>query len=227
MRLSILHLILVGIATAAFLVFIFVKWQAKNEQIKDLNKEIQLSRAENNRVEALGTRVLAYVRVRRGLDILAGKRLTEEDKDILTKKLLEISNDYRIDPLLILAVIRHESRGNPQARGTYTSGYESGALGLMQIKYESALEVAHSVGIKVSSPADLFIPEKNLMLGTAYLLRLIAKYKSLQHALMAYNVGFVAFNEKLRSGGPLPQKYYNSVMNDYKFLAGRVIITNE
>jgi soluble lytic murein transglycosylase len=65
------------------------------------------------------------------------------------------------------------------------------------------------------------------MLGTAYLLRLIAKYKDLQHALMAYNVGFVAFNVKLKSGGPLPQKYYNSVMNDYKFLAGRVIITHD
>jgi len=173
-------------------------------------------------VDELGTKALAYVRISRGLGILAGKKLSDEQKNILTEKLLAISADYKIDPVLILAVIRHESRGNPNARGIFISGAESGALGLMQIKYESALEVANSVGIKINSPEDLFIPEKNLMVGTAYLLRLIAKYKNLQHALIAYNVGFGTLDEKLKSGGVLPTKYYSKVMQDYKFLTKEI-----
>jgi len=204
------------------MVFVFIIWQGKNEQIKDLNKEILAEYAKIAEIEKQGKKVLTYVRISRGLDILSEKKLTEEHKGILAEKLFAISIDYKIDPLLILAVIKHESRGNPYARGVFLSGGKSGALGLMQIKYESALEVARSVGVEISSPKDLFIPEKNLMVGTAYLLRLIAKYKNLQYALIAYNVGFVVLDDKLKKGAPLPQKYYNSIMKEYKNLAKEI-----
>jgi len=222
MRLSILHLIFVCIITAAFVIFMFSKWQSKNGRIKILNKEILLEQTKIRSVNELGNKALAYVRIGRGLDILAGDKLSREQKDILAEKLLAISNDYKIDPLLILAVIRHESRGNPYARGIYTSGIHSGALGLMQIKYESALEVAPSVGVEIKSREDLFVPEKNLMVGTAYLLRLIAKYNDMKHALMAYNIGYAALDEKLKNKGTLPTKYYGKVMQDYKFLAEEI-----
>jgi soluble lytic murein transglycosylase len=222
MRFSILHLIFVCITTVVFVVFMFSKWQFKNEQIKTLNKEILSEQAKIRSVSELGTKALAYVRIGRGLDILVGNKLSDEQKSILAEKLFAISNDYKIDPVLILAVIRHESRGDPNARGVYMSGAESGALGLMQIKYESALEVARSVGVKIDSREDLFVPEKNLMVGTAYLLRLIAKYHDLKHALIAYNIGFAALDEKLKSGDTLPTKYYGKVMQDYKFLTKEI-----
>jgi soluble lytic murein transglycosylase len=219
MRLSILQLVFVCIAAVVFLVFEFIKWQNKNEQIKNLNREILVEQEKMGKIEELGTKVLAYVRVRKGLDILAGKNLSDSQKGILAEKLLDISSDYKIDPILILAVIKHESHGNPNARGTYGSGKYSGALGLMQIKYESALEVAGSVGVQINSPEDLFVPEKNMMVGTAYLLRLIAKYKNLQHALIAYNIGSSSLDEKLKSGSVPPLKYYKTIMKDYKILA--------
>jgi soluble lytic murein transglycosylase len=222
MRLSILHLIFACIATAVFVVFMFSKWQSKNERIKILNKEILLEQTKIRSANELGTKALAYVRIGRGLDILAGDKLSDEQKSVLAEKLLAISNDYKIDPLLILAVIRHESRGNPNARGVYTSGAHSGALGLMQIKYQSALEVASSVGVEIKSREDLFVPEKNLMVGTAYLLRLIAKYQDMKHALIAYNIGFAALDEKLKSKETLPTKYYGKVMQDYKFLTEEI-----
>jgi len=222
MRLSILHLIFICIATAIFVVFVFIVWQGKNEQIKALNKEILSEQAKIAEIEKQGEKALTTFRISRGLDILSEKKLPEEHKDILAEKLFAISMDYKIDPLLILAVIKQESRGNPNARGVYLSGGKSGALGLMQIKYESALEVARSVGIKINSPEDLFDPEKNLMVGTAYLLRLIAKYKNLQHALIAYNVGFGILDDKLKRGAPLPQKYYNTIMKEYRDLAREI-----
>ena len=222
MRFSILHLIFVCVATAIFVTIVFIIWQGKNEQIKALNKEILTEQVKIAEIEKQGEKVLAYVRISRGLDILSKKKLPEEHKSILSEKLFAISTDYKIDPLLVLAVIKHESKGNPYARGTYISGGESGALGLMQIKYESALEVARSVGVKINSPKDLFDPEKNLMIGTAYLLRLIAKYKNLQYALIAYNVGIGILDEKLKKGAPLPKKYYNTIMKEYKDLAREI-----
>jgi len=225
MRLSILQLIFICVAAAIFVVFVFIVWQSKNEQIKDLNKEILAEYAKNAEIEKQGEKVLTYFRISRGLDILSEKKLPEEHKDILAEKLYAISKDYKIDPLLILAVIKHESRGNPYAKGVFLSGGKSGALGLMQIKYESALEVARSVGVEISSPKDLFIPEKNLMVGTAYLLRLIAKYKNLQYALIAYNVGIGTLDDKLKRGAPLPKKYYNTIIKEYKDLAREVFST--
>jgi len=222
MRLSILHLIFICVATAIFVVFVFIAWQGKNEQIKALNKEILAEQVKIAEIEKQGEKVLTYFRISRGLDILSKKNLPEEHKSILAEKLFTISADYKIDPILILAVIKHESKGNPYARGIYMSGGKSGALGLMQIKYESALEVARSIDVKINSPADLFDPEKNLMVGTAYLLRLIAKYKNLQHALIAYNVGIGSLDEKLRRGAPLPKKYYNIIMKEYKDLAREI-----
>jgi soluble lytic murein transglycosylase len=222
MRFSILHLIFVCVAMVLFLFFMFAKWQSKNEQIKALNNEILLVQARLAGVEEQGTKALAYARIIRGLDILAGRKISERQKGILTERLFKISSDYKIDPLLILAVIKHESRGNPNARGAYISGAESGALGLMQIKYDSALEVARSVGVRLNSPEDLFNPEINLMVGTAYLLRLIAKYQNLQHALIAYNIGFGTLDGKLKSGEMLPMRYYNKIMQEYKFLAERI-----
>jgi soluble lytic murein transglycosylase len=223
MRLSILHLFFICVATAVFVVFVFIAWQGKNAQIKALNKEILVEQAKITEIEKQGKKVLTQIRINRGLDILSGKKLPEEHKDILAEKLLAISTDYKVDPLLILAVIKHESRGNPYARGVYLSGGASGALGLMQVKYETALEVANSVGVEISSQKDLFVPEKNLMVGTAYLLRLIAKYKNLQYALIAYNVGFGTLNEKLKSGAPLPMKYYNTIMKEYKELTREIL----
>jgi len=225
MRLSILQLIFICVATAIFVLFVFVIWQGKNEQIKVLNKEILAEQVKNAEIEKLGKRVLTYVSICRGLDILSQKKLPKEHREILADKLFAISTGYKIDPILILAVIKHESRGNPYARGVYLSGGKSGALGLMQIKYESALEVARSVGVKIDSPKDLFDPEKNLIVGTAYLLRLIAKYKNLQHALIAYNVGFGILDEKLKSGAPLPKKYYNTIMNEYKDLTKEIFFS--
>jgi len=224
MRLSVLQLIFICVTAALFMVFVFIVWQGKNTQIKDLNNEILAEYAKIAEIEKQGEKVLTYFRISRGLDILSEKKLPEEHKEILAEKLFAISTDYKIDPLLILAVIKHESRGNPYAKGVYLSGGKSGALGLMQIKYESALEVARSIGVEISSPKDLFIPEKNLMVGTAYLLRLIAKYKNLQYALIAYNVGFGVLDDKLRRGAPLPKKYYNTIMKEYKDLAREIFL---
>ena len=67
-----------------------------------------------------------------------------------------------LDPYLVLALARQESLFNPKARSV------SDALGLMQLLPSTAQRVAaeHGVG---GPQLDLFNPELNLKLGTAYL----------------------------------------------------------
>lgn len=57
------------------------------------------------------------------------------------------STQFGYDPLLLLAVIHIESYFNADARGKYQSGNLSGALGLMQLKFETAQQVAHQLQI--------------------------------------------------------------------------------
>jgi uncharacterized protein YoxC len=75
MRLSILHLVFACIATLAFVVFVFAKWESKNEQIKNLNKEVLIMQAKIENLGKHGNKALAYARIIKGLDLLFGTKL--------------------------------------------------------------------------------------------------------------------------------------------------------
>jgi soluble lytic murein transglycosylase len=68
-----------------------------------------------------------------------------------------------LDPALVLAVIKAESAGDPKAVS------RSGARGLMQLMGPTAREVAARLHVSLVSEDDLFQPELNVRLGTAYL----------------------------------------------------------
>ncbi|MDO9585800.1 MAG: transglycosylase SLT domain-containing protein, partial [Syntrophales bacterium] len=85
---------------------------------------------------------------------------------------------YRIDPLLVTALMREESHFKNDA----VSG--AGALGVMQLMPATARRVAH-----IKNNEDLFDAEKNISLGVNYLSRLISRFKSLHYAVAAYNAG--------------------------------------
>ncbi len=125
------------------------------------------------------------------------------------------SRQFGYDPELLLAVISVESRFNIKAQGRYQSGNTSGALGLMQLKYETALEMAKILGIEGLKPVDLFNPETNLVLGTAYLTRLISQFKSFKLGLLAYNLGPGTVRSTLSRKEQLPLRYYEKVLNRY------------
>lgn len=68
-----------------------------------------------------------------------------------------------VDPLLVHALIREESRYNASAVS------RSHALGLMQLLPGTARGVAARLGVKLDGEASLFRPEVNIKLGTSYL----------------------------------------------------------
>jgi len=98
---------------------------------------------------------------------------------------LEEAGRYGVDPALILAVIREESRFMKDA----FSG--AGAVGLMQLMPGTAKRMAHESGISffVEGREDLMEPRKNILLGTHYLRLLLDEFRSLPPAIAAYNAG--------------------------------------
>ena len=196
-------------------------WHARQAEIQQLAVKESILRGELEQLSAWGKWTIDYVKISRALDYLSKGRLTEEQREMLTEQIWQISHSYTTDPLMILAVVAQESHGNPNARGRLQSGAFSGALGLMQIKLETAQKMAARFGMRIESTEDLLKPEVNVTVGTAYLIRLIGKYGNWKEALIAYNIGHSAVDRMLEQGQPLPTGYYEKVLAKYRNLANK------
>ncbi len=87
----------------------------------------------------------------------------------------------RLDPYLVLALIRQESAFDPEAVSS------AQAYGLMQLLPETAARLTHASSV---SPASLVDPDFNVQAGTAYLRQLLDLYHdNLFMAVAAYNAG--------------------------------------
>jgi soluble lytic murein transglycosylase len=87
----------------------------------------------------------------------------------------------RLDPYLVLALIRQESAFDPEAVSS------AQAYGLMQLLPETAARLTHVSSV---SPASLVDPDFNVQAGTAYLRQLLDLYnENLFMAVAAYNAG--------------------------------------
>jgi soluble lytic murein transglycosylase-like protein len=125
------------------------------------------------------------------------------------------SAQFGYDPLLLLAVISVESYFTPNASGRFESGTLSGALGLMQLQFETAKEMARQLKMPSLKEKDLFNPEINLVLGVAFLTQLITQFKSFKLGLLAYNQGPAVIIESLANRGSLSIEYYERVLKNY------------
>jgi soluble lytic murein transglycosylase len=183
--------------------------------IQDLDREIAGIKAENhnaaNRIEEM-REMLRLVSL---LDIVIGHKVQGPAVHQLAGLIYKNSVQYGYNPELLLAVIAVESRFDPGALGRYRSGTLSGALGLMQIKYETAREMANMLGMEGLKRQDLFNPEINVILGTAYLTTLITRFKSFQLGIIAYNLGPGTVRSTLSRKEALPMKYYEKVLVQY------------
>ncbi|MDR7439322.1 MAG: transglycosylase SLT domain-containing protein [Armatimonadota bacterium] len=89
-----------------------------------------------------------------------------------------VARETGLDPLLVLAVMREESRFDPQAVSP------AGAVGLLQLLPATARELDANVDLR-----KLTDPEVNLRLGARYLGEQLRRTGELRLALVAYNAG--------------------------------------
>jgi len=99
-----------------------------------------------------------------------------------------------IDPLLILSIMREESRFAPEARSA------AGALGLLQLMPQTASRMSTRARVSLKHSGDLYDIRTNVFIGTYYLKSLINHFNSVPLAIAAYNAGEEAVKDWLAAG---------------------------
>src|SRR5881394_4057785 len=94
---------------------------------------------------------------------------------------------YRVDPLLVKAVIWQESRFDRNAKG------KAGEIGLMQVMELTGEEWAEAERIRGFSKSYLWDPSQNIQAGAWYLSKCLKRYTNtdnpVPYALADYNAG--------------------------------------
>jgi soluble lytic murein transglycosylase len=94
---------------------------------------------------------------------------------------------FKVDPLLVKAVVWRESKFHPNVRG------KAGEIGLMQIQEMAALEWIEADHIENFQHEQCFDPGTNALAGTFYLSKLMKRYTNtddaVPYALADYNAG--------------------------------------
>jgi len=128
----------------------------------------------------------------------------------------EESAKHNLDPILIAALIEVES------------GFQSlaispmGARGIMQIMPDVGKSIAREIGFTEKAGSGAFTPEHlddpvlNIKLGTYYLYGLKKSFRSLNLALVAYNVGPTAMRNHLDNETEVPIEFANAVLSVYR-----------
>jgi soluble lytic murein transglycosylase len=102
---------------------------------------------------------------------------------VLRDVLIEESRATGLDPTLVAALIRQESRFVPRATSS------AGARGLMQVMPDVGRTLARSLKFPLWDPVLLYQADVNAKLGTRHLADLFRQYDELPHILAAYNAG--------------------------------------
>jgi len=213
-----------------------------NEKIVGINEEIV------SRVEDLSNEVKMYSQVKIGRDQFteiymqlqeltgmisnevkreyyitkAVKEISINNSTLDSKSIYEVSKTiyeeavkYNFNPLLITAIIKTESNYDPKAVS------DSYAYGLCQVRRFIAPELAENIGIEWDgAEKTLFDPIKNIQIGVYYLSMLNRDFNDLKTAVIAYNQGPYAVQERLTNNQELPDNYVNKVLDYYADLRG-------
>jgi soluble lytic murein transglycosylase-like protein len=130
--------------------------------------------------------------------------------------ILEQSAKHNLDPILIAALIEVESGFQSAAISPM------GARGIMQIMPDVGKWIAREIGLAEEARSDAFRPEHlddpvlNIKLGIYYLYDLKKSFRSLNLALVAYNVGPTEMRNRLDNDIEVPIEFANVVLSVYR-----------
>lgn len=157
-------------------------------EVTELRKQVATRDAEVARLRAAveAIEVEGHHRIAResGVwDAVASSELPHRQQYRIATAIVREATRNRLDPLLVVAVIRTESSFDSYAVSSV------GAMGLMQVMPDTGKWLLQRKGAKLGRRSNLFDPELNIEVGTAYLADLIARFGSVEKALVAYNAG--------------------------------------
>lgn len=136
------------------------------------------------------------------------------------------ADKYQVEENLIFALIKAESNFDKD------SVSNKGAIGLMQLMEETAIDVANKNNIELDEEnirEDLLKIDKNIDIGTKYLGMMLDRYGNIEIALAAYNAGIGTVDNWIEKGiinsdgsniENIPYKetniYVRKILRDYK-----------
>lgn len=136
------------------------------------------------------------------------------------------AEEYNVDENLIYALMKAESNFKSKAVSN------RGAIGVMQLMEETAVDVANKAGIELDEnnlQEELLKPEINIRIGTIYIKTLLDEFENKEVALAAYNAGIGTVNTWIKEGTikedgsnieNIPYKetnqYVRKILRDYK-----------
>lgn len=113
---------------------------------------------------------------------------------IFDKAMQQAGQNTGLDPSWLLAIARQESAFNPTARS------HAGALGLMQLMPDTGRLISKLINRPLKQLDELYHPERNIELGSAYLKRMLDEnQRNPVLATAAYNAGPHRINRWLPS----------------------------
>ena len=174
---------------------------SRNQEVK-ANTARQLERALGKKIVRLITRYAS------DMDPVARKKIS--------RLIIDESKKYGYDPLFLAALIVTESSFDHRARS------HRGALGLMQIRPNTAAAIARETNLEWKGHPTLFDPASNIAMGAFYLNKMIHRFGDLSLALEAYNCGPTKLSRFLKNGVQ-PKIYSQKVLGHYeRFKAGAI-----
>ncbi len=120
------------------------------------------------------------------------------------------SQEFDVDPWLILSLIRVESAGKTDAVSY------AGAKGLTQIMPATGEQIAKGLGVAWAGSEMLFDVETNVRFGTYYVRQLLDRFDDVPTALAAYNWGPAHIAGRIKRGMALPVEYPGKIMSRYR-----------
>jgi soluble lytic murein transglycosylase len=143
--------------------------------------------------------------------------LLEKEAWDLAEVILGESSKYKLDPILILAVIDVESKFQ------FGAVSPAGARGIMQIMpstgkflVESVRALAKEIKVEQFMPEHLDDPIVNIKLGTYYLHDLRKSFRNVNNALIAYNLGPTELRIRMENQIEYNGEYANAVFTAYQ-----------
>ena len=134
----------------------------------------------------------------------------------IAEVILEQSSKHSFDPMLVLAMIQVESGFQ------YAVISPSGARGLMQLLPDVAkalleeISPAHDAKSRPFKPESLDDPVLNIKLGVYYLHDLKKSFRTLNLALIAYNLGPTEIRNRLENKIEFSDEYSTAVLTAYQ-----------
>jgi soluble lytic murein transglycosylase-like protein len=144
------------------------------------------------------------------LNAKLGPEYTQKDVRALAQHIFKLSRRYDFPPAFILSLIDVESGFNTHAVS------HRGAVGLLQLRWDTAEDMARKLGLPWKGEETMRDPKLNLEMALRYLHDLRREFKQPKFYVTAYNHGPARMAQILRNREPLPDGYYKKVIRSYQ-----------